>query len=245
MTEETKANIPYFTEDISNLPEALHNLYHKDEQGGYTLAVEGVAPKRKLDEFRTNNKRLQEQVQELQEKYQFVDIEEYKSLKDKVAKEDTKGFVPQTDIEKEVEKRVKKMASEFEEKSKSLNETINSQTSQLSKLLIDNEVAKNATANNALETALDDIMMRVRNKFTVEEGKVVAKDEAGEIEYNANGEPVTIAQYMNTLKETAPHLFKTSTGAGTIGSRTVQKPSNTRNQQSGYNRIAQALKNNK
>ena len=59
MTEETKANIPYFTEDITNLPEAVQTLYHKDEQGGYTLAVEGVAPKRKLDEFRTNNKKLQ------------------------------------------------------------------------------------------------------------------------------------------------------------------------------------------
>tara|TARA_X000001382_G_scaffold95659_1_gene70082 strand:+ start:2758 stop:3489 length:732 start_codon:yes stop_codon:yes gene_type:complete len=243
MTEET-TNIPYFTEDISNLPETLHNLYNKDEQGGYTLAVEGVAPKRKLDEFRTNNKKLQEQVQELQEKYQFVDIEEYKSLKEKVADKDTKGFVPQTDIEKEVEKRVRKMASEYEQKSSSLHETINSQTSQLSKLLIDNEVAKTATQNNAIESALDDIMMRVRTKFTVEEGKVVAKDEAGEIEYNANGDPVTIAQYMNTLKESAPHLFKTSTGAGTVGSRTVQQ-TNTKNQQSGYHRIANALKNNK
>tara|TARA_R100000231_G_scaffold29723_1_gene26318 strand:- start:1691 stop:2425 length:735 start_codon:yes stop_codon:yes gene_type:complete len=244
MTEETKANIPYFTEDISNLPEAVQTLYHKDEQGGYTLAVEGVAPKRKLDEFRTNNKKLQEQVQELQEKYQFVDIEEYKSLKEKVADKDTKGFVPQTDIEKEVEKRVRKMASEFEEKNKSLNDTITSQTSQLSKLLIDNEVAKNATQNNAIESALDDIMMRVRTKFTVEEGKVVAKDEAGEIEYNANGEPVTIAQYMNTLKESAPHLFKTSTGAGTVGSRTVQQ-TKSKNQQTGYHRIANALRNNK
>ena len=227
MSEETtQQNLPYYVETLDAVPETLHTFYSKQDAGGYTLAVEGVAPKRKLDEFRDNNKRLQAQVQELQEKFQFVDIEEYKSLKDKVAENDSKGFVPQTDIEKEVEKRIRKMQKEYDENTTQLNEQLTSQQTKLSQLLIDNEVATTAAGANALETALDDILMRVRNKFTVVDGNAVAKDSAGETEYNAKGDPLTIAEYVNSLKDSAPHLFKGSTGANSLGStspvRTMQ-----------------------
>ena len=219
MSEETpNNNLPYYVETLDAVPETLQNFYSKQDAGGFTLAVEGVAPKRKLDEFRDNNKRLQAQVQELQEKFQFVDIEEYKSLKDKVAENDSKGFVPQTDIEKEVEKRIRKMQKDYDENTTQLNEQLTSQQGKLSQLLIDNEVATTAAGANALDTALDDILMRVRNKFTVVDGNAVAKDSAGETEYNAKGDPLTIAEYVNSLKDTAPHLFKGSTGANSLGS---------------------------
>ena len=223
MTEETtnnsnNSNLPFYTDTLDTVPEQLHSFYRKEEAGGYTLGVEGVAPKRKVDEFRDNNRKLQTQVQELQEKYQFVDIEEYKSLKEKVADNDTKGFVPQTDIEKEVEKRIRKMQKEYEENTNQLNTQLTSQSEKLSQLLIDNEVATTAAGANALDTAMDDILMRVRSKFSVKDGVAVAKDSAGETEYNAKGDPLTIAEYISTMRETAPHLFKSSVGAGSTGS---------------------------
>lgn len=220
MTEETNnnPNLPFYADTLDNVPEQLHSFYRKEEAGGYTLGVEGVAPKRKVDEFRDNNRKLQTQIQELQEKYQFVDLEEYKSLKEKVAEKDTKGFVPQTDIEKEVEKRIRKMQKEYEENTGNLNKQISSQAEKLSQLLIDNEVATTAASANALDTAMEDILMRVRSKFSVKDGVAVAKDKTGETEYNAKGDPLTIAEYINTLKDNAPHLFKTSVGAGSTGS---------------------------
>ena len=228
MTEETNnnPNLPFYADTLDNVPEQLHSFYRKEEAGGYTLGVEGVAPKRKVDEFRDNNRKLQAQIQELQEKYQFVDLEEYKSLKEKVADNDTKGFVPQTDIEKEVEKRIRKMQKEYEENTSELNKQLSSQSEKLSQLLIDNEVATTASSANALDTAMDDILMRVRSKFTVVNGVAVAKDSAGETEYNAKGDPLTIAEYITSMRETAPHLFKTSVGAGSTGSNTSRRNMN-------------------
>ena len=126
--------------------------------------------------------------------------------------------MPQTDIDKEVEKRIRKMQKEYEENTGNLNKQISSQAEKLSQLLIDNEVATTAASANALDTAMEDILMRVRSKFSVKDGVAVAKDKTGETEYNAKGDPLTIAEYINTLKDNAPHLFKTSVGAGSTGS---------------------------
>ena len=84
--------------------------------------------------------------------------------------------------------------------------------------MIDNEVATTAASANALDTAMEDILMRVRNKFSVKDGVAVAKDKTGETEYNAKGDPLTIGEYINALKDNAPHLFKQSVGAGSTGS---------------------------
>jgi hypothetical protein len=134
------------------------------------------------------------------------------------------------------------MQKEYDENTTQLNEQLTSQQSKLSQLLIDNEVATTAAGANALETALDDILMRVRNKFTVVDGNAVAKDKAGETEYNAKGDPLTIAEYVNSLKDSAPHLFKGSTGANSLGStqpvRTMQNQ-----KRSSLDQINAGLKN--
>ena len=83
-------------------------FYTKDEQGSYNLNVDGVVSKRKLDEFRDNNRKLSSQLQDLESKYRHVDLDEYKNLKEKIETETTKGFVPETDIDKQVRPKDRK-----------------------------------------------------------------------------------------------------------------------------------------
>ena len=68
-------------EDISELPEGLAEFYTQAEGGGYELAVEGMVPKKSLDEFRDTNIKLQKDLAKLSKTFSNVDLEEYKSLK--------------------------------------------------------------------------------------------------------------------------------------------------------------------
>ena len=218
MSEEQSTTLPFYVENIEDVPNEVRAFYTQDEQGSYNLNVDGVVSKRKLDEFRDNNRKLSSQLQDIESKYRHVDLEEYKNLKEKIETETTKGFVPETDIDKQVSSRVKKMQEDFEATESTYKTTIQNQQKRLSELLINNEVSRSATEANALPSALDDILNRVSAKFSVnDEGNVVATDGNGEVEYNKKGDPLSIADFIKGLKENAPHLFQTSAGAGTRG----------------------------
>lgn len=218
MSEEQSTTLPFYVENIDDVPEAAKGFYKQDDEGAYSLNVDGVVSKRKLQEFRDNNRKLSSQLQEIESKYRHVDLDEYKNLKEKIETETTKGFVPETDIDKQVSSRVRKMQEDFEATENTYKSTISNQQKRLSELLINNEVSRSSTEANALPSALDDILNRVSAKFSVnDEGNVVATDAKGEIEFNKKGDPLSIADYIKTLKESAPHLFHTSTGAGTRG----------------------------
>src|SRR5215212_7534548 len=87
--------------DYDALSEAVRALY-TEKDGKYTLDVEGVVLaseaadlKAKLDDFRTNNRTLHNELETLRpltKKYEGVDPDEYRAQKDELAKLKGKGI---------------------------------------------------------------------------------------------------------------------------------------------------------
>ena len=206
-------NLPYFVETLDSISEELQQYYVEDD-GGFLLNVEGVVPKAKLNEFRTTNRKLNAEL----EKFKYVDVDEYKQLKDSQTKDSVKGVVQEYDVENIVESRVKEMRDSH---SSILNEyeELKGGNTQLSTLLIDNEVTSVATKHSIKPTAIEDILLRANRIFKVSDGKVEAHESSGDIVYNKNGDPLTIEEWIASLETDAPHLFQESTGAGTIGNK--------------------------
>jgi hypothetical protein len=230
MSEE---KLSYYVENLDNIPEILQEHYAQEDDG-YVLNVAGVTTKKKLDEFRDNNKKLQDEL----DKLKFVDLDEYKNLKAAAEKDATKGLVQEHDVDQLVNTRVTEMRDVHLNEVSELNKQLESSTAQLQTLLIDNSVAQSATKHRVKENAVEDVLLRAKNVFRVENGEVIGYGTDGEKAYNKDGDALTIDDWINVLEKQAAHLFQDSTGAGTLGNKSGLAP---KAQLSGAERIQEAL----
>ena len=221
--EPTKQPLTLYTDSLESIPESLHSFYEQQEDG-YKLNVKNAVPSAKLDEFRTNNRKLNAELEEMRKQMSYVDMDEYNRLKDQYSKEKAKGSIPETDVEQTLSKRTAEMKAEYEKKLTELNDNYSKASQKLSTVLIDNQVQSSAAKHNVRQSAFEDVLLRAKNTFGLEDGVATAKDDKGETIYNAEGEPLSIDQWINKLQKTAGHLFEESTGAGAKGqTRPVQQ----------------------
>lgn len=200
---------------LDGLPEA-HKILYKPEGSEFVLDAEGVVPKEKLDEFRNNNITLQQQLDKLKD----VDPAKYRELI-KISKQVEEGeLIKAGKLDEVVALRVGEMKAALETQITEKDTLLQQTTSQLSILLIDNQVKSAALTLGIHPTAVDDIVLRARGVFTVDKGAPVPKDASGNVIYGKDGStPMSIQDWAQGLKKTAPHLFIGSVGSGAGGGR--------------------------
>lgn len=88
---------------------------------------------------------------------------------------------------------------------------------QVRDLIIDQQVISSFMQEKGIESAAPDVVNRAKAAFTIEDGQPIARDEKGQIIRGKDG-PISIQEWVAKLKETAPHLFPPSRGAGARGS---------------------------
>jgi len=98
-----------------------------------------------------------------------------------------------------------------------LSTQLEASQSQVRDLLVNQQAISSFISEKGLDTATADVVLRAKGAFVIEEGVPIARDAKGEIIRGKEG-PITIAEWVTSLKETAPHLFPGSQGAGTGGS---------------------------
>ena len=212
----------------------------KQVDGKFVIAV---APKAKVDEFRTNNTNLSKERDTLKGFREAVvtaaghddmekftgELTELRSIAQRVKDGELKGA---DNIEKEVTKRI-------EGERKALGDRITAAQSgekvakedaakwkgEYKKLRLHNEVAAVVldAKSGAEPTAMQDLMMRAERVFVVEDnGAVVSRDADGSIVYSKKdgSTPLGIAEWLQDELQKAPHLAKASIGSGGPGNRT-------------------------
>ncbi|AAX84852.1 putative phage structural protein [Xanthomonas phage Xp15] len=199
---------------LEDVAEAYRNLYSQGPDGSYYLDVDGAVDKSKLDEFRDNNVALRAQI----EKFKDVDPAKYQELMAEHAKIHEGELIKKGDVEGLVNHRTQTMRTEYEGKLNSLSKNYEIAQRQLETLTIDNVVRDRSIKLGVAPTAVEDVLLRAKSVFRVEEGRPVAKDPEGKIVYGKNGtDPMDIGEWLGGLKDQAPHLFQPSTGSGGNG----------------------------
>jgi len=232
--------IKYTYNDVSEIPEGLESLYTENDSGVYTIAVEGMTEKGKLDEFRENNIDLRKQVeeynnsmQELQNKFSGVDLDKWKEFQERESelaeqqrRIDEQELIEKGDVETLIQRRVdevlqakdKELGSirgDHDSKVNDLQGQLSNYESQFSSLVIDRELASLAADRGVAASAVEDVLTRGRATFKVEDGRPVAFDRDGLKMYSEDAiTPLSVGEWLDGLSESAPHLFNRSTGAG-------------------------------
>lgn len=205
-------------DSLDGLSDELKKLYVQKD-GKFHLDVEGVVPKDRLDEFRNNNIELKKQLDEITGKYKDIDPEQVRELlkQDKALKE--KKLLDAGKVEELLEERTKAMKADYDTKIKALTEKDEKATSQLERLLVDNTIQAEAVKAGVRETAMEDVLLRGRSRYKVQDGKAVPVSPDGKIIYGKDGtSPESMTEWLGGLSSAAPHLFNPSTGGGANGS---------------------------
>lgn len=204
--------LKYIIDNIETVPEAARGFYVK--QGDkYVLDAEGVVPKERLDEFRNNNIELQKQI----DKYKGVDPVKYAELMEIQRKIQEKELIEAGKVDEVVELRVSTMRNSYESEKTTLSTELSTTKRQLEVLLIDNVVKTAAIKLGVIPEAIDDVILRAKGTFAIEEGTPVPKSN-GAVVYSKDGKtPMSVEEWLTSLKTTAKHLFLGSSGSGAGG----------------------------
>jgi hypothetical protein len=201
---------------LEEVEEKYRGLYSQGTDGAYYLAVEGAVDKSKVDEFRNTNVDLMKRL----EAFKDLDPSKVQALLENERKIAEKKLIDAGDIEGLVAQRVAAMQADHKRQLTDLQTKYDTNQRQLETLLIDNEVRAAATKIGVAPTAVDDVLLRAKTVFKIEDGKPVAKDANGGIIYGKDGSnSLGISDWAATLKDSAPHLFMTSSGSGSGNDR--------------------------
>lgn len=211
-------------DSLEDAPEPLReHLVQKDKK--FVLDVEGYATKDTLDEFRSNNRNLnrerdqlkkdietmQAQLAEVQTRYKDVDPDEYKSLK--AAPTDVQKQIAEAEgrIKHTYEQTYGARFAEFEARAKEAEQKLNTEK-------IKAEVAKWAPKVGVEDTAIDDVQRRAIEVFQILDGTPVPM-QGTEPRYSEKSPSKYMdpEEWITTLIPTHPHYFKPSSGGGTSG----------------------------
>ena len=195
---------------LEDVKEEHRGFYRQGDDGNYYLIVEGAVAKDKLDEFREKNIQLLRDM----DKFKDVDPEKYRLLAEEHRKLEEGELIKKGDVEGLVNSRTSVMKTDFERKYGDLEKKFGTANRQLETLMIDNNVRAEATKLGIAPTAVDDVLLRAKTIYKVEEGKVVAKDAEGNPMFGKDSNPLGISEWIGGLKEGAPHLFQGSAGSG-------------------------------
>lgn len=231
--------LKFLLDSLDGVDESLHSLYTKTSDGKYKLTVDGMPDdaetRRKLDAMRDNNRGLHKTVEELQGKLKTFDnvtpemIEQAQNLANQVQEEEEKKLIKEGKIDELLQRRTTVMRDDFAKQTKQLQDSLEGMKKtnttlkdQLAAMTVDHEIRR-AIDGEGLKPrsagALEDIIRRARDTWKIgEDGKMGPVDSSGGTRYGANGEPLTMKEYVTKdLATSASHLFEGSGGGGAQG----------------------------
>lgn len=199
---------------LEDAPEAARSLY-VEKDGKFELPIEGVVTKDKLDEFRNNNIELKNQLSDLTKKFEGVDPELFKTLSAEHQKLKDKKMIDAGKIEELLNERTAAMRADYDKKLKAQADELGITKTQLEKMLIDNALQTEAAKAGVRPAAMEDVLLRGRQRFKLKDGTATPTMPDGKVVYGKDGvTPQSMAEWLADLAPTAPHLFESSQGGG-------------------------------
>ncbi len=202
----------------TEIPEQHASLY-VERDGAFFLDAEGAVEKSRVDEFRTNNLALKNQLAELTAKYDGIDPEAVKTLLAEKARLEEEKLIKDGEVEKLVENRTRKAVGEWEKRAQAAEQQAATLSAQLLEKEIERNVVEAATKLGLRGSAIPDIKGRARNVFKISGGAIAAVETDGKTPvYGRDGvTPLTFDEWVTRQVVEAPHLFESSAGGGAVG----------------------------
>ncbi len=204
----------------ADIPAALKSEYSQSTDGNWYCEVEGFVPKAKLDEFRNTSIAAQNKLKEVEAKYDGIDPEEARSLKERAADLEAGKLYKKGDVDAAVNLRLGPVEAAHQKVLKEKEDALNGMRSKLEKATIESALTQAAVEAGVRKEAIPDLLLRGRQIYRLDEkGDVVAIDpQTNDVKTGADGRTYPMKEFLSGLSSAAPHLFEPSRGGGGNGS---------------------------
>ncbi|MAH80880.1 MAG: hypothetical protein CMP39_04295 [Rickettsiales bacterium] len=210
-----------YINSLEEVDENLQNLY-KPKGEGFALDVEGEqdrqALREKIKEFRDNNTRLQEQLEQVQGRYSDIEdldpsdlkaaIEAHKQVKEK-------EMIPAVEMDKLMNQRLQAERKKYESELQETKSVAQKLQSEMSRMTIEKTISESLNKVGQLQKgALSDVLRRAQNEIEVKDERLIDKSTGLSIDPN---------DWANDLLKNSPFFFTPNTGANSRGSSETVK----------------------
>lgn len=172
------------------------------------------------------NKELLADLKKLKEqnaKYSGIDPDKFKSMMNAFENDQDLKDIADGKVNDVINRRVERERADFSsqldgvaKERDELRDSYSAAQNKITDLMINNSVVSEFVKQKGVESAIPDVVLRAKTLFKVEGDEVIARDSSGEIITGSKG-PLTIDEWITGLKESAKHLFPSSSGAGGAG----------------------------
>jgi len=171
--------------------------------------------KSKRDELLEAQKRMKEQLKA----YEGIDPERARKLEEQIAQSEEARLIADGRLDEVLAQRTERMRTEYERKLQEATQTAEQARSFADRFrgrVLSDEIRAATAKVGMVDSAAADAALRAQALFEVnDEGSIVAKEGAG---LDANGKPLTIQSWLESMKDAAPHWFLQPKGSGAPGS---------------------------
>jgi hypothetical protein len=177
-------------------------------------------------------KELKAQFDELTKQWSGLDPAIVKNLVSRMENDEETKLIAQGKVDEVIGRRVSIMQKDFEAKlaaaTSKLTEYeghVKQRDGRIKDLVIDGSIRETAAKIGLVPHALEDAVTRAKGRFVVgDDGRAVARDENGTLVMGKDGKtPMGVSEWLEGMKEQAPHWFPAPTGAGAAGGGTGRK----------------------
>jgi len=224
--------LKYKFKSRDEIPADQQGLY-VERDGSWVLDVDGAVDKSKLDEFRTNNIALSNQLADHEKRFEGIDPDEVRRLADEKRQLEEAQQLKAGETEKVVEARVAAVRGDLQKRVSALTSERDALNSRLVTIQIDQGVVAAASKRGLRASAIPDITARARNVFRLVNGVPTAFEADGQtVRLGKDGSAaMTLDEWVEQQVADAPHLFESnagsgaaSNGSGGVGNRSVKNP---------------------
>lgn len=156
-------------------------------------------------------------------RFDGIDPDAVSAMLKRFADDEEAGLIKAGKVDEVLNKRTERLRGDFEKKLTQEAERAKKAEAKAAKLAdrtLAGSLRDAAMKTGALPEAMDDIVLRARGLWSLnEDGEAVAVDADGEVILGKDGKtPLSPAEWAESLREAAPHLWPRPQGGGAQGS---------------------------
>ncbi len=226
---------------LEKLPEGQRSLY-VEKDGKYRLEVEGIEDtsglKSSLEQERSARRAAEKKMKDFAKQFEGIDPEKVRAFMGQFEDAEEAELLKQgaAGIDKIVERRMAKQKEAYENQLQQLQESYEGSLEVAGSYMdrvLDSHVTQAAVKAGVHPNALEDVLLRARMIFSVDdEGNPVqfeggeGDDEEERVVMGKDGKtPFNPGEWIEGMKEKAPHWFQAnSSGGGAPGNRGSSHP---------------------
>lgn len=215
--------LPIVVDKLDDVPEAQRSLY-VEKDGKHHLDVTGVDDnsglKSALQKERELNKANAKALKDLQEQFSGIDPTKVRDMMLRLDNDGEAKLIAEGKIDEVVAKRTEKLQKELQKQVDLAHDDAkksNDRSKKFEQRVLDNHIRQAAAKAGIHANAVEDALFRGRTMFSLnDDGDAIQLSSEGTVVLGKDGKtPFSPAEWLEGMKETAPHWFPNgSTGGG-------------------------------